>query len=137
MPTSRARQSGMTLIEIMVVVVILGLLATLITQSVLPHLAGANETKARSDVQAIADAAKLYQMKNGGQAPESLDLLRSLDRHGQRYLVGPARDPWGNDYQLRTMPGAMPRCVAVSFGPDRQPDTADDIQWEPEPGAGG
>ena len=54
------RQRGFTLIEIMVVVVIIGLLATLVLPRVLGRQDQAMIAKAKVDIQAISSALKLY-----------------------------------------------------------------------------
>ena len=56
----RHSQSGFTLIEIMVVVVIIGLLATLILPNVLGRQDQALQVKAKADIRAIAGQMALY-----------------------------------------------------------------------------
>ena len=94
----RPAQSGFTLVEIMVVIVILGLLATLVATNVIGASDDARRTKAQTDVRTIADAIKMYRATNG-KAPESLEELVTKDDRGRSYLDDLPKDPWGNDYQ--------------------------------------
>jgi len=119
-----ARDAGFTLVEIMVVVVILGLLATLVVQNVIPIGDTARETKALTDVMSIGDAVRLYRTQNG-RLPTMRDLV-TPDARGRVAIEDLSQDPWGNDYVVRE--GVPPRTFEVrSAGPDGELDTADDI----------
>ena len=124
----RRHERGFTLVEIMVVVVILGLLATLVAQNVIGNLFVASETKAKSDVGTIAAAIKTYQLRNAGAAPESIEELLKKDARGNAYLDAYSKDPWGQDYQIRRSGDGMNQVYVVSFGPDKREDTEDDIR---------
>lgn len=122
------RQAGFTLVEIMVVVVILGLLATMVTQSVLGANDEANEGVAASDISTIKDAADMYKIRNRGRTPEIVDLITTDDK-GVAYIEGydgaeEILDPWGNAYEIRA-DGAQ--IEVISFGPDGLADTDDDL----------
>ena len=58
------RQRGFTLLEVMVVIVILGLLATLVLPRVLGRQDQAMVAKAKADVQALSTALKMYKLDN-------------------------------------------------------------------------
>ncbi|MBX3462524.1 MAG: type II secretion system major pseudopilin GspG [Planctomycetes bacterium] len=121
----RAGEAGFTLVEIMVVIVILGLLATLVATNVIGASDEARITKAQTDVQSIAGAVKLYRSKVG-KLPDSLEALATKDDRGHSYLEALNKDPWGNDYQL--MPGDRPQdWEVISWGPDGSQGTDDDI----------
>jgi len=103
MPTRhapRAGRRGFTLAELMVVVVIIGLLATLVVPNVLGNLGKAQVTKAKADLAALAGGIKGYAIQNAGRYPESLEQLVTPDETGSQFLeqdVVPA-DPWGHPY---------------------------------------
>ncbi len=78
----RPAQAGFTLVEIMVVIVILGLLATRVVQNVGSASDEARETKAQADVKVIAGAVRSYYAKKG-TLPESLDVLAQKDDRGR------------------------------------------------------
>lgn len=98
------QQGGFTLIEIMVVVVIIGLLATFI----LPNVAGrqdkAAETKARADIQQLASQLELYRLDNFNYPTTSQGLQALVTDPGTGgswvgYLQKLPKDPWKNEYQ--------------------------------------
>ncbi|MEO0972813.1 MAG: type II secretion system major pseudopilin GspG, partial [Pseudomonadota bacterium] len=68
------RQQGFTLIEIMVVVVILGILATLVLPNVMGRADDARVTKAKSDVRAIVSALNLYRLDHLRYPPADVGL---------------------------------------------------------------
>ena len=96
--SQRKRQSGFTLIEIMVVVVIIGMLATLILPKVLGRQDQAFQAKAKSDIRALASAVKLYKLDNF-KYPSSSEGLNVLVTANKGYIDKLPKDPWGNDYQ--------------------------------------
>jgi len=59
------RQRGFTLIELLVVVAIIGILATIVVVNVSNAQKKARDSKRVSDITAIGDAVKLYQLENG------------------------------------------------------------------------
>ena len=98
---SRSR-SGFTLIEILLVVVIIGMLATVVTISVPRHLEKARVNKTKADIQGMGIAIQSYYMEEG-KYPSSLDALTSGD---DPYLEkGIPKDPWGGTYQY-SYPGS-------------------------------
>ena len=118
-------QAGFTLVEIMVVVVILGLLATLVVPAVMGASDEARETKAKTDVRSIAEAVMLYRV-NKGKLPDTLDALVEKDEKGRSQLEELPKDPWDHDYILR--PGERSTDFEViSVGPDGTENTEDDI----------
>jgi general secretion pathway protein G len=96
----RAAQAGFTLVEIMVVIVILGLLATMVAKNVIGAGDEARESKARNDVVAIADAVRMYRV-NHGKLPENLEVLATKDEKGRCELENLPKDPWDHDYEMR------------------------------------
>lgn len=95
-------KSGFTFVEILLVVVIIGILASM----VLPRFAGRSEDArkqvALSEINAsIATALDMYELDNG-QYPDKLDDLLSkpseLNSWNGPYLKKKAMDPWGREY---------------------------------------
>jgi general secretion pathway protein G len=123
------RERGFTLVELMVVIIILGLLATVVAPAVMKHLGTAEQTKAKADLQAIDSAIKLYFISNR-KVPKMLDLT-TPDKKGQSYLQDfeegqEPKDPWGNPYVIRE--GDQPgKWEVISWGEDKSPDTEDDL----------
>jgi general secretion pathway protein G len=108
----------------MVVVVILGLLATLVVPNVIDRADEAKETRAAADVHTIAGAVRGYVVQHG-RVPELAQLVEP-DAKGRTLLESLPRDPWEGEYVLRH--GAQPREFEVlSAGADRELGTADDV----------
>lgn len=128
-PTSRReRASGFTLIEIMVVLVIIGVLAALIAPNVLDRASDAKVTAARTDVNNLMQALKLYKLDNqrfpsGDQGLEALVRKPSagpVPPNWKPYLDKLPNDPWGRPYQYLN-PGVKGEIDVFSLGADGQP----------------
>ena len=103
------RQAGFTLIEIMVVVVIIGLLATMILPNVLGRQEQAFQVKAKADVRAISSQLSLYKIDNFSYPSTSEGIQALVSNPGSKkgwrgYLDKKPLDPWENEYQY-LMPG--------------------------------
>jgi len=126
----------------MVVIAILGLLASLILPNVLGSADQANRQKARTDIIALENALAQYRLDNGTfpsteQGLEALIEEPNVDPRPRNYRRGgyiqrlPA-DPWGNEYLLLS-PGEFGDIDIFSAGPDGQTGTDDDIgNWNIE-----
>lgn len=106
---ANARQTGFTLVEIMVVVIIIGLLAGIVVPNVMDNLDKANIQKARADFSSLQTALKLYRIDNfnfptteqGLEALVSKPSIAPVPRNYKEsgYIDSLNKDPWGNDYQ--------------------------------------
>jgi general secretion pathway protein G len=101
-PTRSAdRSAGFTLVEIMVVIVIIGVLATLVVPNVIGASDEAREQTAKTNCMNIAQSVQLYRTKKG-TLPKSLADLNSEEEKGKSwYLQDLPKDPWDRDYELR------------------------------------
>ena len=118
------RQGGFTLIEIMVVVVIIGLLATLILPNIIGRQEQAFQVKAKADIRAISSQLSLYKIDNFTYPTTSEGLAALVSNPGGKknwrgYLDSKPKDPWENDYQY-VQPGQKnPNSYDLwSFGAD-------------------
>lgn len=110
----RRRNRGMTLIEIMVVITILGLIAAAVGVAVVPKLEQAKHDRAVLDIQNIQGALKLYYAKKGAY-PDTASGLGALVQNQDLETV--PKDPWGHDY-LYLNEGGKP--LLKSYGRDGQ-----------------
>ena len=123
---------GFTLIELMVVLVILGVLASLIVPRIMGRPEEARRIKARIDIQSLETALKLYNLDNGDyptteqglQAllePPSTGVLPKKWREGGYLEKGKIQeDPWGNEY-IYLSPGSQGDFDLISYGSDGEP----------------
>ena len=135
----RHAKAGVTLIELMVVIVIVGLLATIVAINVLPSQDTAMVEKAKADIRVLEQAMEMYKLDNFTYPTTEQGLsalvaapsgLRQPDRYRQGgYIRRLPDDPWGNPYELVASTGGAPFEI-VSYGSDGQPggdDLAADI----------
>lgn len=124
----RNRQSGFTLIEVMVVVVILGILASIIVPKIMDKPDQARIVKARQDIRAIQSALEMYRLDNYvyPTTDQGLDALVKKPSgnpeppHWKQYLDRLPVDPWGHPYQYLN-PGVHGAIDIWSYGADGQP----------------
>ncbi len=100
-------ENGFTLIEIMVVVVILAILATIIVPNVINKPEEARITKAKADIRSIVAALEMYKLDNyvyptTGQGLKALVVKPTsgpTPHHWHHYLDQVPIDPWGHPYK--------------------------------------
>ena len=141
LPIRRHIQRGFTLIELLVVLVIIGVLAALIVPNVLNRADEARVTAARTDVNNLSQALKLYKLDNQRfpSAEQGLEALvkkpsvGTLPPNWKPYLDKLPNDPWGRAYQY-VNPGVKGEIDVFSFGADGQPggdgNDADVGSWQ-------
>ena len=125
---SRGRSRGFTLIELMVVLVIIGVLAALIVPNVLSRTDDARVTAARTDINNLVQALKLYRLDNqrypsaeqGLQALVQRPTAGAVPPNWKPYLDKLPNDPWGNAYQYLN-PGVHGEIDVFSLGADGVP----------------
>lgn len=119
----RNARAGFTLAELMVVIVIIGLLATLVVPNVVRKLFVANRAKAKADIVQLEQAVNEYAIENAGRFPDSLEVLVTEDANGMKILERDTVpvDPWGNPYVYEPAPSGSQKFRVISYGKDGVP----------------
>lgn len=124
------RQTGFSLLEIMVVVVIIGILVATIAPNLFGETDRARLTRLKVDINALEDALERYKMENfnypttdqGLQALVEKPNIPPEPKHFKPggYVKRLQQDPWGNDYQYIS-PGTYGPFDLYSLGADGEP----------------
>ncbi len=135
------RQGGFTLLELLVVLVILGFLASLVGPQVLKQIGGSKTKAAILQIEEFSTALDLYHL-DSGRYPSTADGLNALIEKpsSARIWNGPylkkkviRDDPWGNPYHYAS-PGEHSDFDLFSLGRDgREGGEAEDgdvLSWE-------
>ncbi|MGB5695249.1 MAG: type II secretion system protein GspG [Polyangiales bacterium] len=117
----RRRREGMTLIEIMIVVLIIALIGGGVAVALLPQLEKARIKTTKTDAQSLRSAVMLYVADNPKECPTIDELISG------RYLDSSRRtaDAWDVPFQITCESGEI---AVLSAGPDLEFNTEDDIQ---------
>jgi len=125
------KHSGVTLIELMVVVLIIGILAVAVVPQLMGRADDAKVTAARADVATIMQQLKLYRLDNGfyPSTDQGLQALlvkpttnpQPMNWKQGGYLERLPTDPWKRPYQYLN-PGVRGEIDVFSLGADGQKD---------------
>ncbi|MCE2917755.1 MAG: type II secretion system major pseudopilin GspG [Rubrivivax sp.] len=141
LPALRRVRRGFTLIELIVVLVIIGVLGALIVPNLISRADDARVTAARTDVNNLMQALKLYKLDNQRypSAEQGLQALRAKPTAGtippnwKPYVEKLPSDPWGRPYEYLN-PGLKGEIDVFSFGADGKPggdgNDADIGSWQ-------
>ncbi len=143
--SSRRQQQGFTLMEVLIVVVIIGILASIAAVNLLGEEDAAKRTKAQADIGALTSAMDLYKLHNGHypSTDQGLDALVTRPsgqpdaqnwKQGGYLRSGLPKDPWGRDY-LFLNPGFRSAIDIYTLGADGleggEAENADIGNWAP------
>ena len=142
---ARQRQAGFTLIEILVVIVVIAILATLVAPNVFRHVGSAKDATAKSQIEMLGAALDAYRLDNGSyptteQGLAALQVAPGGDPaptnwRGPYLRKDVPADPWGRPYIFKS-PGEVNTTGydLLSYGADGQPggegDDADIVSWK-------
>jgi general secretion pathway protein G len=134
--STKNKQRGFTLLEVMVVVVVIGLLGSVVVQNLMGNMDKAKLQKAVQDINGLETSLTMYKMDNyqfpnTEQGLEALVEETDIEPLPRRFPDGGyvkriPSDPWGNEYQLLN-PGEHGDIDVFSMGPDGEEGTEDDI----------
>lgn len=136
----RRKEAGFTLMELLVVMVIIGLLASLVAPKFFGKLSSSKQKTAKAQIELFGAALDEFRLDNGRYptTEEGLAALREkpqgLDKWKGPYLPKPVpKDPWSKDYVYKA-PGEHGEYDLASYGLDGQPggtdENADVVSWE-------
>jgi general secretion pathway protein G len=125
-PSRLHPEAGVTLVEMMVVIVIIGLVTAIVAINVLPSQDRARTEKARADIRTLEQALELYRLESG-RFPTMDEGLEALLPGGGLaaatktggYIRRLPDDPWGRAY-LYVTPGQNGPFDLYSLGADGQ-----------------
>lgn len=139
------KPGGFTLIELMVVIVILGILATLIVPRIMDRPGQAKQLKAKMQIESLETALKLYKLDTGEypsteqglqalvSAPASDESMKNYRKGGYLEKGVVPKDPWNNEY-VYLSPGSHGNYDIISYGADGVPGGEDEdrdvTSWE-------
>ena len=137
------KQTGFTLIEVMVVVVILGILAAIIVPKIMSRPEQARIIKVKQDILAIQSALDLYKLDNG-MYPSTDQGLKALvtkptippapmSWKSDGYLQDVPIDPWGQEYQYMN---DSEKVRIFSYGPKGKDGNSEIGNWNMNDEAG-
>ena len=121
---------GMTLIEIMVVITLLGIIAAAVGVAAVNMLERGQIDTARTQAHEIAKSMDSYRVLYGHYPSnsEGIDALVSPPGNGKPIMERIPKDPWSNPYQyLRPGTHNPDKFDVKSFGPDGQEGGGDDV----------
>ena len=130
------RESGFTLIEIMVVLVIIAIMTALIAPQIIGRVDEARVTAAKQDIRTLGTALDFYKMDNFRYPTTDQGLkaliekpddptLRNWRAGGYLKASSVPKDPWGNDYRY-LKPGSKGGDYDLySLGADCEPEVED------------
>ena len=131
----RAAVRGMSLLEIMVVITLIGLVTAAVGVAVLGQLEQGQIDTARNQAFEIEKSLSLYKLQQGTY-PSSAQGLAALvsPPKGKPIMERVPTDPWGNEYVYMSPGQKNPKKFdIVSKGPDQQEATEDDVgNWDSE-----
>lgn len=126
-----AAPKGMTLLEIMIVIAIIGLVASVVVVAVMNNFERAKVNATRLKINEIKKACDLYKIEAGDYPSQSegLRALTSPPGGGPAYLKETPKDPWGQEFvYFNPARGGGAGIEIISKGADKQEGTDDDIK---------
>ena len=130
------KRPSFSLVELMVVVVIIGVMATAVTLTVTDYLVTAKQNVSKSEIATIKSALSVFFLENDRfpNNEEGLAILKKkTPAHPSGTLTSDLNDPWGRPY-IYVHPGTRDAFDLVSYGADGQEGgtgaDSDIVSWD-------
>ncbi len=127
---------GFTMVELMAMLIIIGLLATLVVTKVASKIDQARETTTKANLKALAAAVNQFRMDTGRFPTEDEQLMALIEQPSDVETWEPGgyletteinKDGWGNEFIYELYPESGKQFVIRSMGPDGEEGTEDDL----------
>ncbi len=127
---------GFTMVELMAMLIIIGLLATLVVTKVASKIDQARETTTKANLKALAAAVNQFRMDTARFPTEDEGLLALIEQPSDVQTWEPGgyletteipKDGWGNEFIYELYPESGKQFVISSMGPDGEEGTDDDL----------
>jgi len=136
--TRKHVKKGFTMVELMAMLIIIGLLATVAVKKVADRISDARITTTKANLKILHDAVNQFRMDTGQYPSEDMGLLDLVEQPmdlpegtwpmgGYLETTDLPKDGWGNDFYYQLYPESGKPFVIISFGPDREEGTEDDL----------
>jgi general secretion pathway protein G len=117
----RALSRGVTLIEILIVLAIVGLIAGGVAVVAVPKYQESQKNQAKIDARTIHPVAEKYKVDHPGVCPT----VEQLRAEKELSAASKVTDPWDSPYKIICGDEDI---MVLSFGPDKKENTNDDIR---------
>jgi general secretion pathway protein G len=131
MATTKLKQLGLTLIEIMVVIVIIAILASIVVPKIMSRPEQAKKVKVKQDIISIENSLDLYKLDNGYYPSQDQGIQALITRpttdplagnwNPGGYLKKLPLDPWGHPYHYKN-PGEHGEIDIFTWGANNAPE---------------
>ena len=127
---------GFTMVELMAILIIIGLLATVVVTKVASKIDQARITTTKANLKILHSAVNQFKMDTGRFPTEELGLLELIEQPtdvinwepgGYLETTDLPLDGWGNEFKYELFPESGKQFAIRSFGPDGEEGTEDDL----------
>lgn len=134
--TNKYNRYGFTMVELMAVLIILGLLATLVVTKVASKIDQAREKTTKANLKMLHSAVNMFKMDSARYPTEDEGLTALIQQPSDVTNWEPGgyletteipKDGWGHDFVYEAYPENDLPFAIRSWGPDGEPDTDDDL----------